>query len=82
MLQEDTISGEELCVVLYEQGVLSKEDELYQTMLSGGLDAYTFMYRKIASLEITPAQLALAPCSASAVITDTTSGDVLMIITD
>lgn len=34
MLQEDTISGEELCVVLYEQGVLSKEDELYQTMLS------------------------------------------------
>ena len=46
-------------------------------MLSGGLDAYTFMYRKIASLEITPAQLALAPCSASAVITDTTSGDVL-----
>ena len=77
MLQEDTISGEELCLVLYEQGVLSKEDELYQTMASGGLDAYTFMYRKIASLEITPAQLALAPCSASAVITDTTTGNVL-----
>lgn len=77
MLQEDTISGEELCLVLYEQGVLSKEDELYQTMVSGGLDAYTFMYRKIASLEITPAQLALAPCSASAVITDTSTGDVL-----
>ena len=58
MLQEDTISGEDLCLVLYEQGVLSKEDELYQTMASGGLDAYTFMYRKIANLEITPAQLA------------------------
>ena len=72
MLQEDTISGEDLCLVLYEQGVLSKEDELYQTMASGGLDAYTFMYRKIANLEITPAQLALAPCSTSAVITDTT----------
>ena len=77
MLQEDTISGEDLCLVLYEQGVLSKEDELYQTMASGGLDAYTFMYRKIANLEITPAQLALAPCSASAVITDTTTGNVL-----
>lgn len=46
MLQEDTISGEDLCLVLYEQGVLSKEDELYQTMASGGLDAYTFMYRQ------------------------------------
>ena len=77
MLQEDTIRGEDLCLVLYEQGVLSKEDELYQTMASGGLDAYTFMYRKIANLEITPAQLALAPCSASAVITDTTTGNVL-----
>ena len=77
MLQEDTISGEDLCLVLYEQGVLSKEDELYQTMASGGLDAYTFMYRKIANLEITPAQLALAPCSASAVITDTATGNVL-----
>ena len=77
MLQEATISGEDLCLVLYEQGVLSKEDELYQTMASGGLDAYTFMYRKIANLEITPAQLALAPCSASAVITDTTTGNVL-----
>ena len=33
MLQEDTISGEDLCLVLYEQGVLSKEDELYQTCL-------------------------------------------------
>ena len=32
MLQEDTISGEELCLVLYEQGVLSKEDELYQSL--------------------------------------------------
>ena len=42
-------------------------------MVSGGLDAYTFMYRKIASLEITPAQLALAPGSASAVITDNTT---------
>lgn len=35
------------------------------------------MYRKIANLEITPAQLALAPCSASAVLTDVETGDVL-----
>ena len=77
MLQEDTISGQELCLVLYEQGVLSKEDELYQSLASGQIDSYTFMYRKIANLEITPAQLALAPCSASAVLTDVETGDVL-----
>ena len=28
MLFEDTISGQELCLVLYEQGILSKEDEV------------------------------------------------------
>lgn len=61
MLQEDTISGQELCLILYEQGILSKEDELYQSLASGQIDSYTFMYRKIANLEITPAQLALAP---------------------
>ena len=77
MLQEDTISGQELCLVLYEQGVLSKEDELYQSLASGQIDSYTFMYRKIANLEITPAQLALAPFSASAVLTDVETGDVL-----
>ena len=77
MLQEDTINGQELCLVLYEQGVLSKEDELYQSLASGQIDSYTFMYRKIANLEITPAQLALAPCSASAVLTDVETGDVL-----
>ena len=77
MLQEDTISGQELCLILYEQGILSKEDELYQSLASGQIDSYTFMYRKIANLEITPAQLALAPCSASAVLTDVETGDVL-----
>ena len=77
MLQEDTISGEELCIVLYEQGVLSKEDANYQQLLSGQLGAYSFMYQKIANLEIEPAQLALAPCSASAVITDVNTGQVL-----
>ena len=30
MLQEDTISGSEICLVLYEQGVLSKDDGSYE----------------------------------------------------
>lgn len=77
MLQEDTISGQELCLVLYEQGVLSKEDPSYESLASGATSAYDFMINKIANLEIEPAQLALMPCSASAVITDVQTGDVL-----
>ena len=77
MLQEDTISGQELCLVLYEQGVLSKEDGVYEKLASGTLGAYDFMINKIANLEIEPAQLALEPCSASAVVTDVQTGEVL-----
>ena len=77
MLQEDTISGSELCLVLYEQGVLSKDDDYYEALASGSMTAYDFMVNKIYTLEIEPAQLALEPCSASAVITDVNTGDVL-----
>lgn len=77
MLHEDRISGQELCLVLYEQGVLSKEDGAYEALASGATSAYNFMINKIANLEIEPAQLALMPFSASAVITDVNSGQVL-----
>ena len=77
MLQEDTISGSEICLVLYEQGVLSKDDGSYEALASGSMTAYDFMINKIYTLEIEPAQLALEPCSASAVITDVKTGDVL-----
>ena len=77
MLQEDTISGREICLVLYEQGILSKDDDCYDALASGAMTAYDFMVNKIYTLEIEPAQLALEPCSASAVITDVNTGDVL-----
>ena len=77
MLQEDTISGREICLVLYDQGILSKDDGMYDSLASGAMTAYDFMVNKIYTLEIEPAQLALEPCSASAVITDVKTGDVL-----
>ena len=77
MLLEDTISGQEICLVLYEQGVLDKEDGTYESLASGAMGAYDFMINKIYTLEIEPAQLALMPCSASAVVVDVKTGDVV-----
>ena len=77
MLYEHTISGTELCLVLYEQGILSKEDSAYENLASGATGAYTFMLNKIWNLEIEPSQLALMPCSASCVITEPGTGKVL-----
>lgn len=80
MLQEDTISGQEICLVLYEQGVLDKNDDDYETLASGAMGAYDFMINKIYTLEIEPAQLALMPCSASAVVVDVKTGDVVALV--
>ena len=77
LLMNDEISGQQLCLVLYEQGVLSKDDEAYEGLADGSTTAYDFMVNKIANLEIEPAQLALKPCSASAVVTDVKTGKVV-----
>lgn len=81
MLQEDRISGADICVLLFDQGVLDMNTEDYQNLQNGTLSGYDFMLKKIASLEITPAQLAVTPCSGSVVLTDPNSGQVLACVT-
>ncbi len=81
LLQQDKISGNQLCAILYEQGVLPEDEATHQALLSGGISAYSFVTGKIRSLEITPGQLALDPCSGSAVVMDPNSGEILACVT-
>lgn len=81
MIKNSQISGRDICMTLYEQGVLKDEDGSQYSALSGGKKgAYDFILEKISALEITPAQLALDPCSASMVVTDTKTGEVLAMV--
>ncbi len=77
MLTEGTLSGEDVEKLLYEQGILSKEDPDYALLSNGQLNAWQFIRKKIKNLEITPAQLALNPCSGSAVVVNPKDGQVL-----
>lgn len=77
MILEDKISQTDICKLLYDQGILSVTDDDHEKLLSGGLDVFSFMKKKIEQLEITPAQLALDPCSASAVVVQEGTGQVL-----
>lgn len=81
MIQSGIVNGRQVCLMLYDQGVLSTEDEDFSPLQSGQISAYTFMYRKIQKIEITPAQLALDPCSGSIVVTDVKTGKVLALVT-
>ena len=81
MLDDGTISGAEICLLLYDQGILEEEgDSDYEALASGSLGAYGFLYNKIYNMEITPDMLALEPCSASFVMTDIKTGKVLCLI--
>lgn len=77
MVMKDVISPGEICQLLYDQEILTKKDDIYRAWKEGEMSAYAFIRAKIESLEITPADLALDPCSGSAVVTDTATGEVL-----
>ena len=64
MINNGTISGRQVCMLLFEQGFLEGEED-YQALNAGAISAYDFMRNAISSKRITPAQLALAPCSGS-----------------
>ncbi|MGN0334720.1 MAG: penicillin-binding transpeptidase domain-containing protein [Lachnospiraceae bacterium] len=81
MLLENSISGLEAAKLLYEQGILDTEDDDYAKVMSGSVSAYDFFVNKIRNLEITPAMLALEPCSGGMVVTDVNTGDVLACVT-
>lgn len=80
LVLEDKITGKDICRLLYDQKILLDTDEDYEDLMSGRLDAYGFIKKKIEHLEITPAQLALDPCSASAVVVSPQTGKVLALV--
>lgn len=80
LLFEDRIKGSDICRLLYDQQILSVADDDYEKLVSGQIDAFSFMKKKIEQLEITPAQLALDPCSASAVVVQQETGKILALV--
>lgn len=80
MLNSDQISGAQVCNILLEQGIVELTGQEQSLWERGGETAYSFMQNRIRNLDITPAQLALDPCTGSIVITDVNSGDVLALV--
>ncbi len=75
------LTGKEICLLLFDQDVLKYDKEAIDNLKSGAISPYNFIMSKIKSLEITPAQIALLPCSGSIVITDTATGKVKTLVT-
>ena len=82
LINNNVVTGRELCMALYSQNVLAyDENEVNLLRVSGEEYAYQFLMNKIRNIEITPAQLALDPCTGSCVVTDTKTGELLACVT-
>lgn len=79
MIKNNDITPKQICTVLLEQEVVSITEEEKNRFLSEQISAYNFILFLIENLYITPAQLALDPCSASVVVTNT-QGEVLALV--
>ena len=77
MIREGSLSSYDVIELLYDQGVLHREGDVEYAAFTGGLmSPYNFIIAKLTSLEITPAMLALTPCSGAVVVTDVNTGEV------
>lgn len=77
LILNDEILPDDIIKLLYEQQLLDSEDEDFENWNRGVITSFDLLIKKIQKLEITPADLALDPCSGSAVVTDTSTGKVL-----
>lgn len=80
MISDQTITGRQVCMLLWEQDIINVEESKITALKNGVSNPYNFMLEMIQTLQITPAQLALDPCSGSCVVTDVNTGEVLALV--
>ncbi len=80
LIYNGNIYGSQICKLLYDQNVIPYDENTYARLTAGSYSAYDFMMNQIRALVITPAMLALKPCSASVTITQPGTGKVLAMV--
>lgn len=80
LISSQKITGRQICLLLWEQDLISIEESKIASLKNGSTNPYNFMIEMIRDLQITPAQLALDPCTASCVVTDVNTGEVLALV--
>ena len=77
LIRQEAITGGQIFAAVYEQGVLPMDAAVYQGLLAGSEDPFTWAFSKIESLTITPGQLGLEPSTGGVVVSDPSTGEVL-----
>jgi len=80
LIENGTISGSLVCKLLYDQGVLPFDANAYNSLSKGSISSFDFIMSQIKALKITPAMLALEPCSASVTLVEPNTGNVIAMV--
>ncbi len=79
MIQNGDVSQEDICMLLYDQGYLKKDDGLYER-LSSGMSAQGFIVSALQSKILTPGELGLYPSSGGGIVEDPKTGQLLAMV--
>jgi len=77
MIDDYVVTGKEICILLYDQGVLKYDEQIVERLSSGAVSPYSFIVQKMKDGDITPGQLGLDPCSGSIIVTKVKTGETL-----
>ena len=82
LVNNGQVTGRQLCLALFAQGVLEEDPQSMAQLRAGDeATAFSFIRQKISNIELTPAQLALDPCTAGCVVTDVNTGEIRALVT-
>lgn len=79
LISSGKITGKEICMLLMEQDVIPYTQSQY-TSIQNGASPYDFIINQIKQLNITPAMLALDPCSGAVVLEDANTGNIIAMV--
>ena len=79
LIDNHSISQKDICLILMDQKGVEFTESEYRNIENGG-SVYEFLYDKIINRKITPAQLALDPCSGSCVVENPNNGEILAMV--
>ena len=81
-IYDGTIHSSEILMLLFDQNILQEDEQAYsQLQTYNSTYNYSFIIKQIKKLNITPAQIALDPCSGTIVVTDPNNGQIRALVT-
>lgn len=80
MIYNGDIDPYDICMLLYDQEKLPDTDPMKTALENQTVSPFEYIIQQISRLVITPAMVALDPCSGSIVVTDTKTGKVKALV--